>query len=94
MSRGMTFKECFNLLVYIANNNAPERMPYPRPNIKYVDPHMDMRTNTVFAVTLRGYGDTKDFYITNEFIDHPMSLEERIREYLDTEQKESTNERN
>jgi hypothetical protein len=86
MSAGMTLRECFDLITYIANNNSPERSPYPRPCIKYVDPHVDMRTNTVFAVSLRGYGDTKDFYITNEFISEPKSLEQRIREYLDTPQ--------
>jgi hypothetical protein len=85
MSAPMTFQEFGSLLKHIANNNSPRVSAYPRPTVKYVDPVMDMRTNCVFAVTLRGFGnEDKVFHTQNECRDLPQSLEERIREYLDT----------
>jgi len=80
----MSFQEFGNLLNYIANRNSPMKA-FPRPSVKYVDPVMDMRTNSVFAVTLRGFGfEDKVFHTQNECRDLPQSLEERIREFLDT----------
>lgn len=85
MSQPMSFQEFGNLLKYIANNNSPLNCRRNYPSVKYVDPHMDMRTNSVFAVTLRGFGsEDKVFHTQNECRDLPQSLDERIREYLDT----------
>jgi hypothetical protein len=84
MSGPMSFQTFIDLLKYIANNNSPGKDVYPRPCIKYVDPVMDMRTNTVFAVTLRGFGYEKVFHTQNECRDLPQSLAERIHEYLDS----------
>ena len=81
----MSFQEFGNLLKYIANNNSPMNGRYPKPMVKYVDPVMDMRTNEVFAVTLRGFGfEDKVFHTQNECRDLPQSLEDRIREFLDS----------
>lgn len=85
MSAPMSFKEFGDLLKYIAEHNSPLKAVYPLPSVKYVDPVMDMRTNTVFAVTLRGFGtEDKVFHTQNECRDLKQSLYERIREYLDT----------
>ncbi len=85
MSAPMSFQEFGNLLKYIAANNSPLNAKYPKPTVKYVDPVMDMRTNCVFAVTLRGFGCAdKVFHTQNECRDLEESLEERIRAYLDT----------
>lgn len=85
MSAPMSFKEFGGLLRHIAENNSPSASAYPKPTIKYVDPVMDMRTNSVFAVTLRGFGtEDKVFHTQNECRDLEQSLEQRIRQYLDT----------
>lgn len=79
----MSFQEFGNLLKYIAANNSPLASPYPKPCVKYIDPVFDMRTNSVFAVTFRGYGDEKVFHTQNECRDLEESLDQRIRAYLD-----------
>jgi hypothetical protein len=85
MSAPMSFQEFATLITYIANRNSPFRSPYPRPSIKYVDPVFDMRTNSVFAITLRGFGsEDKVFHTQNECRDLPESLYERVMNYLDT----------
>jgi hypothetical protein len=85
MSKPMTFPEFGELMKYIAANNSPVNFTHGRRSVKYVDPHFDMRFNTVFAVTLRGFGfeDTL-FHTQNECRDLPQSLFERIKEFLDT----------
>jgi hypothetical protein len=85
MSRPMSFQEFGNLLKYISANNSPFTAKYPKPSVKYIDPVMDMRTNSVFAVTFRGFGsEDKVFHTQNECRDLPQTLDERIREWLDT----------
>ena len=85
MSAPMSFKEFGDLLRHIASNNSPMKSNDSRPSVKYVDPVMDMRFNNVFAVTLRGFGfEDKVFHTQNECRDLEQSLEERIREFLDT----------
>lgn len=81
----MSFQEFAKLITYIANNNSPFKSPYPKPSVKYVDPHFDMRTNSVFSLTLRGFGsEDKVFHTQNECRDLPESLFERVMKYLDT----------
>jgi hypothetical protein len=85
MSAAMSFQEFGNLLKYIANNNSPiNHTIRGTPTVKYVDPHMDMRTNTVFSVKLRGFGSEAEFYVMNEARDIPESLYDRIMTYLIT----------
>lgn len=85
MSMPMTFQEFGDLVKYIQANNSPLRGRRNHPSIKYIDPHLDMRTNTVFALTLRGFGmDDVVFHTQNECRDLPQSLFERVKEYLDT----------
>ena len=81
----MSFQEFGNLLQYIQKNNSPFFVKYPRPSVKYVEPVMDMRDNSVFAVRIRGFGfEDQDFHTQNECSDLPDSLETRIRAFLDT----------
>lgn len=80
----MSFQQFADMVRYIAKNNSPFESPYPRPNVKYIDPVFDMRTNTVFAVTFRGFGSDKVFHTQNECRDLPESLYDRIITWLDT----------
>jgi len=85
MSKAMSFQEFGELLKFIKENNSPFKSPYPRPTVKYLDPVFDMRSNTVFAITLRGFGNADAvFHTQNECRDLPQSLDERVREYLNT----------
>ena len=81
----MSFREFGDLLQYIQKNNSPFFVKYPRPSVKYVEPIMDMRDNSVFAVTIRGFGfEDQVFHTQNECRDLPAPLEDRIRTFLDT----------
>lgn len=81
----MSFQEFADLVKYIQVNNSPMRGRRNYPSIKYVDPHLDMRFNTVFALTLRGFGmEDITFHTQNECRDLPQSLFDRVKEFLDT----------
>jgi hypothetical protein len=43
-----------------------------------------MRTNTVFSLTLRGFGGDQSFHTQNEFRDAQESLYDRVMRYLNT----------
>jgi len=82
----MSFQQFGELLKYIDANNSPiKNFTHGRRTVKYLDPVIDMRTNSVFAVTLRGFGyEDMVFHTQNECRDLPQSLFERIKEFLDT----------
>lgn len=85
MSQAMSFQQFADLVKFIAEHNSPLKSKYPFPSVKYIDPVFDMRTNSVFALTLRGFGtNDKVFHTQNECRDLPQSLDERVREYLNT----------
>lgn len=85
MSKPMSFQEFGNLWKYIHENNSPLTCNPNRRSVKYMDPVIDMRTNSVFAITLRGFGSEDiTFHTQNECRDLPQSLFERVKEYLDT----------
>lgn len=90
MSKSMQIEELQSLLQYIYENNSPFARPVKqvaagRPVVKYVDPHIDMRTGAVFSVVLRRFGGLDvSFYTGNEFIECNVSLYDRIMHYLNT----------
>jgi len=80
----MTFPQFYSLMKYIAENNGPYGSNDQRPSVRYVDPVIDMRTMEVFAIDIRCSGSADvSFTTVNEFHNHPLSLEQRIREFLD-----------
>lgn len=92
MSKSMSFQEFGNLLKYIADNNSPLKGVGTRPSVKYLDPVFDMRTNSVFAITIRGFGFNETvFHTQNECSNLPQSLEERVRLFLDSPSEHSLN---
>ena len=86
MSAPMTFSQLKELLQHIDKEHSPIRYHKTGKTVKYVDPHIDMRTGHVFAVKLRGYGWEELFHTQNECIDLEASLFERIMTFLDGEQ--------
>jgi hypothetical protein len=85
MRKTMTLGEFASLVQYIYKFHSPmspnTKMAWKR--VKYVDPHMDMRTGEVFSVTFRGFGyEDVNFHCCNEFRDHPKTLECRIMDWL------------
>lgn len=55
MSQPMSFSQTGQLLKLIYEQHSPFVSGNGRI-VKYVDPHIDMRTGHCFALTLRGYG--------------------------------------
>lgn len=85
MSNPMSFHQFNDLLKYIVAHNSPSTAKHQWPSIKYVDPHFDMRNNSVFSVALRPFNGVEViFHTQNECRDLPKSLYERIKDYLDT----------
>lgn len=83
MSKAMTIKELGVLLRDIDENHSPLRPTKEGLRVvKYVDPHIDMRTRTAFAITLRSYGWERTFHTQNECRDLPESLLERVTAFL------------
>jgi hypothetical protein len=79
----MTFQEFVDVIKYVQKHNSPFVYRKPgHPTVKYMDPCLDMRTNTVFAITLRGFGNTQAFHCVNECRDLPQTLKERVLAYL------------
>jgi len=79
----MSFQEFVDIIKYVQKHNSPfvHRKP-GHPTVKYMDPCLDMRTNTVFAITLRGFGNTQLFHTQNECRDLSQTLKERVLAYL------------
>ena len=96
MSKNMSFIQLGILLRFVHEYHGPfSKNKYSR-NIKYVDPHIDMRTGECFSITFRTYGGECSFYTTNEFRD-AEPLYNRCIEWLDelekanaTKEKEGT----
>lgn len=87
MSKSMQIEELQSLLQYIYENNSPfaRKTKRGQPVVKYVDPHIDMRTGHCFSVVLRRFGgENVSFYTGNEFIECNVSLYDRIMHYLET----------
>ena len=85
MSNPMSFQEFANIVKHIQHNNSPLTRTGGLPNIKYIDPVLDMRTNSVFAITFRGFGNADTtFHTQNECMDLKETLYERVMSYLIT----------
>lgn len=81
----MTFPEFKTLLQHIDKEHSPLGR-YPNSSgktVKYVDPHIDMRTGTIFSITFRGYGWEKNLHTQNECMDLKDSLYTRCMNFLD-----------
>ena len=80
----MKFHEFNGLVEYIAKYNTSRNVQYGRPGVRYLDPVIDMRSMEVFAVDIRCTTIDVSFSVVNEARTNPLSLEQRIREFLDT----------
>jgi len=85
MNKDMTLTDLANLLNYIRMYHSPFTAPSGRKVVKYVDPHIDMRTGVCFSITFRTYGGQFNFYTTNEERDNPKSLFERCIDWLNSD---------
>lgn len=85
MSQAMSFTALKTLLIYVQQNHSPFNVRSGKRIIKYVDPHIDMRTAECFSITFRTYGGEFSFYTTNEFRDDPKSLFDRCIEWLNSD---------
>ena len=83
MSQPMSFSRTGQLLKLIYEQHSPF-VPGNGRIVKYVDPHIDMRTGHCFALTLRGYGWQQHFHTQNECRDLPESLYDRVVAFLTT----------
>jgi hypothetical protein len=83
----MTFAE-FNLIVeFVAKECSPfSNIDKDRRTVKYIDPHFDMRTMTVYSVGFRGldFGPTL-LHVMNESRHLPDSLFDRCVAFLKKE---------
>ena len=79
----MSLAEFATLFKHIQEEHSPKTMPHLVKCVKYIDPHFDMRTNTVFAIGFRGYGWDKVLHTQNEYRDLPDSLYTRCMNFLD-----------
>lgn len=80
----MSMQSFIDLVKDIRDHYAPFSAVRKGRCVKYIDPVIDMRTLSVFAVSFRGFGFEQTFFSnTNENRDLPDSLETRIRVWLD-----------
>lgn len=81
----MTFEEFGQLLRHIADEHSPQHR-VKGLMVKYVDPHIDMRTSEVFSITFRLYGGHDiQLHVCNEAREIPESLYDRCMATLDKE---------
>jgi len=85
MNKDMTLTDLANLLNYIRMYHSPFTAKSGRRVVKYVDPHIDMRTGVCFSINFRTYGGEFNFYTTNEERDNPKSLFERCMDWLNSD---------
>lgn len=85
MSANMTLIDLANLLEYVYTWYSPLAARSGRRVVKYVDPHIDMRTGECFSVTFRTYSGYVNFNTTNENRDDPKSLFARCLEWLNSD---------
>jgi hypothetical protein len=89
MSKNMSIDELRTLMNYVYNHHSPFYAKQGAQIIKYVDPHIDMRTGECFSVTFRMYHGERSFYTTNEFRDaEPLYI--RIMHWLVTGEEYAT----
>lgn len=82
--QSMSMQSFINLVKDIRDHYGPFSTVCKGRCVKYIDPVIDMRTLSVFAVSFRGFGFDQTFFnTTNENRDLPDSLETRIRAWLD-----------
>jgi len=85
MQKNMTLIDLANLLNYIRMYHSPFAAGSKRRVVKYVDPHIDMRTGECFSITFRTYGAEFNFYTTNEERSNPKSLFQRCMDWLNSD---------
>ena len=79
----MTMQELSLLLNHIKADHSFCRAEEGR-SVKYIDPHIDTRTWTCFAITFRCSGNVEHhFHTQNECRDLPGSLYTRCMRWLD-----------
>lgn len=79
----MNPKEFRELLQHIYDNHSPFFAKGGR-TVKYVDPHIDMRTGVCFSITFRLFaGGEYNFNCQNENMDLKESLFDRCMAWLD-----------
>lgn len=89
MSRPMNMTEFAAVLNHAMKHNGPfVHGSKDAPVVKYIDPHIDLRTNDVFSITFRGFGGETLLHCQNECRDLKESLFERCMTYLKGEQDE------
>ena len=89
MSKNMSIDELRILMNYIYHHHSPFYAKQGACIIKYVDPHVDMRTGECFSITFRMYHGERSFYTTNEFRD-AEPLYTRIMHWLVTGEEYAT----
>lgn len=83
-NKDMTLIDLANLLNYVHMYHSPFAAGSGRKVVKYVDPHIDMRTGECFSITFRTYGGEFNFYTTNEERNNLKSLLQRCMDWLDS----------
>lgn len=89
LAKNMDMKEFAEVLNFAMKYNGPfvTRLA-EMPCVKYIDPHIDLRTNSVFSITFRGFGNAdRTFHNQNEERLNPVSLRDRCMAYLKGEIK-------
>jgi len=81
MSKPMTMVELPSLLNHIKKHHSFCNNTHGR-HVKYIDPHIDTRTWTCFAITFRTGGEEVLFHTQNECRNLPTSLHDRIIDWL------------
>lgn len=89
MSSNMTLRELSNLLVFISLYHSPFTASAGRRIVKYVDPHIDMRSGLCFSITFRTYGKEFNFNTVNENRNNPKNLLTRCMEWLKSDVQSS-----
>lgn len=80
----MTFKEFAEVVNYIKDKRSAISCEAGFPRIKYIDPVLDMRTNTVFHLRLRGFGSEQEFGTVNEWREVYGSMFDHVMQWLNT----------
>lgn len=86
MSKPMDMHEFANVLNHAMRYNGPfvTRLA-EAPCVKYIDPHIDLRTNTVFSMEFRLFGGGEVWiHCQNESRNLPASLYDRCMTFLRT----------
>lgn len=81
----MTMTQLVELFEHIQKHHVIGCDDLHGKHVKYVDPHIDMRTNSVFSIQFRGYGVAHTLHTVNEQAELPESLFDRCMAFLDDE---------